>query len=325
MSQNESQAEEYFKQGISEALFAFAEKQDRESHLKKAIEWHNKALSLGLSKEKEVSCRVNLSELLLYQVFTYAYQTEVAQMLKTDLQHLPTVKRAIAEAELALRLDAHAETSELKSERSAQARILPELDVLWRFHARYLKDTFSNERKLSYIQEKLKLIEYIEGLYLPGMCLSLADYYYDTHNPELAHEWLQKCIKAEDYSDVQGHTESMGYKLAEFVKQDAQKKLRLLRNKQGASTTKQKESSGGCFIATAAYGSPLAPEVMTFRRFRDQTMLTSAAGVFLVNLYYRVSPPLASVVAEMPLLRSAVRNLFLNPLVRLLRATSKFN
>lgn len=62
-----------------------------------------------------------------------------------------------------------------------------------------------------------------------------------------------------------------------------------------------------CFIATAAYGSALAPEVRAFRRFRDDVLMAAPGGGALVSLYYRWSPPLAAVVARSAVLRSAAR------------------
>ena len=47
----------------------------------------------------------------------------------------------------------------------------------------------------------------------------------------------------------------------------------------------------GCFIATAAFGSDLAPEVAALRRLRDAATARSACAKAAVDLYYRSSPP----------------------------------
>ncbi|MDH5579495.1 MAG: hypothetical protein OEZ09_13690 [Betaproteobacteria bacterium] len=51
----------------------------------------------------------------------------------------------------------------------------------------------------------------------------------------------------------------------------------------------------------------MADDVMTLRRFRDGTLLRSAAGREFVRLYYRHSPPLADYIRERDTLRAAVR------------------
>jgi Leucine-rich repeat (LRR) protein len=62
-----------------------------------------------------------------------------------------------------------------------------------------------------------------------------------------------------------------------------------------------------CFIATAAYGTPLAQEIQILREFRDEYLLTNPVGQALVDLYYRVSPPMAEFITEHPGLKPVVR------------------
>ncbi len=69
-----------------------------------------------------------------------------------------------------------------------------------------------------------------------------------------------------------------------------------------------------CFIATAAYGSPLDPHLDSLRDFRDRFMMTNHPGRALVRFYYRHSPPLANFIADRDWLRAIVRGL-LAPIV----------
>ncbi|MCA9645993.1 MAG: hypothetical protein KC492_35125 [Myxococcales bacterium] len=48
--------------------------------------------------------------------------------------------------------------------------------------------------------------------------------------------------------------------------------------------------SGGCYVATAVYGSYDCPDVWVLRRFRDQTLMNTVMGRALVRVYYATSP-----------------------------------
>jgi hypothetical protein len=62
-----------------------------------------------------------------------------------------------------------------------------------------------------------------------------------------------------------------------------------------------------CFIATAAYGTPMADEIQILRQFRDEYLLTNSPGRAFVDFYYRVSPPIAEFITEHPSLKPIVR------------------
>ncbi len=74
----------------------------------------------------------------------------------------------------------------------------------------------------------------------------------------------------------------------------------------------------GCFLATAAYGSALEPEVETLRRFRDRVLLPTVTGRVLTTFYYQVSPALAHQLRGAEWARGMVR-LALGPAVDLAR------
>ena len=76
----------------------------------------------------------------------------------------------------------------------------------------------------------------------------------------------------------------------------------------------KKKDDGFCFIATAAHGSYLAPDVVALRGFRDEYLLTNGPGEMFVELYYAYSPPLAAFISDSEALRTLTRWV-LTPLV----------
>jgi hypothetical protein len=78
------------------------------------------------------------------------------------------------------------------------------------------------------------------------------------------------------------------------------------------------ENGGGCLIATAAYGSEMAPQVQLLREIRDnQLMNTESGSTFMTGfneLYYTFSPTIADMERESPMFKEAVK-ISLTPLL----------
>ncbi len=75
---------------------------------------------------------------------------------------------------------------------------------------------------------------------------------------------------------------------------------------------------GGCLIATAAYGSELAPQVQFLREIRDNTVMSTESGASFMTgfnqLYYTFSPMIADMQRENPMFQETVR-VFITPMV----------
>lgn len=58
------------------------------------------------------------------------------------------------------------------------------------------------------------------------------------------------------------------------------------------TTQTASKSGGGCYVATAVYGSYDCPQVWTLRRFRDNTLAETWYGRAFIHTYYAISPTL---------------------------------
>jgi plastocyanin len=71
------------------------------------------------------------------------------------------------------------------------------------------------------------------------------------------------------------------------------------------------EKGGGCLIATAAYGSEMAPQVQLLREIRDNQLLQTESGTAFMTgfneLYYSFSPYIADMQRENPMFKEAVK------------------
>jgi len=77
-------------------------------------------------------------------------------------------------------------------------------------------------------------------------------------------------------------------------------------------------SGGGCLIATAAFGSEMAPQVQFLREIRDNTVLQTESGTNFMagfnQFYYSFSPAIADYERENPVFKETVK-LALTPLL----------
>ena len=75
---------------------------------------------------------------------------------------------------------------------------------------------------------------------------------------------------------------------------------------------------GGCLIATATFGSEMAPQVQLLREIRDNTVLQTESGVNFMTgfnqFYYSFSPAIADYERENPVFKEAVK-ITLTPLI----------
>jgi len=79
----------------------------------------------------------------------------------------------------------------------------------------------------------------------------------------------------------------------------------------GTSQSLEESEGGGCLIATAAFGSEMAPQVQFLREIRDNTVMTTQSGATFMTgfnqFYYSFSPAVADLERENPIFKETVK------------------
>jgi hypothetical protein len=82
-------------------------------------------------------------------------------------------------------------------------------------------------------------------------------------------------------------------------------------DEQIVTTEPESTEGGGCLIATAAYGSEMAPQVQFLREIRDNTVLQTQSGTSFMTafntFYYTFSPTVADYERENPVFKEVVK------------------
>jgi len=124
----------------------------------------------------------------------------------------------------------------------------------------------------------------------------------------LGQEFENEAIKEQERLEQQyGTFEELQQEGKDIIKNIPVEKI----EKQGEGIIKSIPSGGGCLIATATYGSELAPQVQQLRELRDNHLLQTESGTSFMNsfndFYYSFSPIIADYERENPLFKEAVK------------------
>jgi len=144
---------------------------------------------------------------------------------------------------------------------------------------------------------------------------------------DMIHPWMQGTIIVQEagdktHSEMETHTEEVVEEpvVVEEVVEEPVKVEEVMKNvavieqvveEPVAAPQESSEEGGGCLIATAAYGSELAPQVQMLREIRDnQLMNTESGSAFMTTFneaYYSFSPYIADMERESPVFKEIVK------------------
>jgi len=133
-----------------------------------------------------------------------------------------------------------------------------------------------------------------------------SQYYIDRYNNEPKYkEWFDKT-----YPDMTIY-EAVGVEEPEIKEQEIGECGPGTILVDGVCTVDNNLQGGGCLIATATYGSEMAPQVQYLREIRDNKLMSTTSGISFMTgfnqLYYSFSPTIADMERENPMFKEIVK------------------
>jgi len=133
-------------------------------------------------------------------------------------------------------------------------------------------------------------------------------YYVDRYNNEITYkDWFDKT-----YPEMTIY-EAVGLEEPEFIEPEFGECGEGTKLVNGICTVIPSENKrgGGCLIATAAYGSEMAPQVQFLREIRDNQLMNTESGVSFMTgfnqVYYSFSPYIADIQRENPMFKEVIK------------------
>jgi len=316
MSQEKSPAKRKFEEALRYTmdLINFPDKKYIfEIRGESTVSLYEEALSLGLTGRDEIECHARLGGVFFLKGQCFEGLDKV---FDEGLYSTPFYHRYVTEMEKALKLDAQRGDEFFRYAEDRNALLAP-LALLWVADSKFIKkrDRYGHLSAISYLDAKVRLLDYLGGSYFPTLFFELGSLYAEIAkvsardqlgNGEKAIEWFKRAANAEVATDIFS---------AFDIKRRAQKELETM------LFLSQMRTSGksGCFIATAVYGRADAPELETFRRFRDEFLLKRSMGKLFMSFYYSFSPHAAELIKKSEYAKKLVRAVILKTALRLIR------
>jgi len=118
--------------------------------------------------------------------------------------------------------------------------------------------------------------------------------------------------------DAGGEAAEKGVIVGEIVAEKSKETGQVIMEKGSEGIEEIQEKGGGCLIATAAYGTELAPQIQFLREVRDNVIMSTESGTAFMmgfnQLYYSFSPTIADIERENPTFQEGVR-VFIIPMI----------